>query len=171
MPHTLIQQHYRSLRPSVAAGTPVTLLHIGEDQTAIAVGSGPEADGVLLLDLGTRATAARFYRHNPPTPGELENAIQWVEDEVTRARSLVAGYPSLLGSTAAALQMAPTTPLAGSSQSVESVEHLFDLLASLSLGRPASSAGIPNTPEFAAGLLILREFMHHLGFAEIRWVA
>lgn len=52
---------------------------------------------------------------------------------------------------------------------MEAVERLFDLLASLSLGRPASSAGIPDTPAFAARLLILREFMHHLGFAEIRY--
>jgi hypothetical protein len=42
------------------------------------------------------------------------------------------------------------------------------LLASLVLGRPASSAGIPTNPAFAATLLILREFMHHLQFDSIR---
>ena len=52
---------------------------------------------------------------------------------------------------------------------VDTVERLFDLLAALSQGRPASSAGIPDSPEFAARLLVLREFMHHLGFAEVRW--
>ena len=166
--HDLIQHHYRNLRQGLAAGTPITLLHIGEEQTAVAVGSGPEPDTVLLLALGTRATAAQFYRHNPPTPGELENAIQWVEDEVTRARSLVAGHASLFGSDPAALQLAQLAGMAGSSLPVEAVERLFDQLASLSLGRPAASAGIPDTPAFAAGLLILREFMHHLGFAEIR---
>nr|WP_315430303.1 hypothetical protein [uncultured Albidiferax sp.] len=167
----LIQQLYRRVREGLSDGTPITLLHIGEEQTAVAVGSGPEVDTVLLLALGTRSTAAQFYRQQPPTPGELENAIQWGEDEVNRARALVVGYPSLFSSDPAVLQMAGLAGVTGGSMSVEAVEGLFDLLASLSLGRPASSAGIPNTPAFAAGLLILREFMHHLGFAEIRWQA
>jgi hypothetical protein len=51
--------------------------------------------------------------------------------------------------------------------SLEAVEQTFDLLASLVLGRPASSAGIPTHLEFAATLLILREFMHHLKFDSI----
>jgi hypothetical protein len=51
---------------------------------------------------------------------------------------------------------------------VEAVERLFDLLAALSLGRPASSAGIPADGVFAARLLILRELMHHLGFAALQ---
>ena len=167
--HALIQHHYRTARQGLADGMPITLLHIGEEQTAVAVGSGPEVDTVLLLAVGTRATAAQFYRHNPPTPGELENAIQWVEDEVNRARALVAGHASLFSSDPAVQQMAGLAGVVGSTLSVDAVERLFDQLASLSLGRPASSAGIPNTPAFAAGLLILREFMHHLGFAEIRW--
>jgi hypothetical protein len=55
--------------------------------------------------------------------------------------------------------------------SLESVERLFDLLAALSFGRPASSAGIPSDPTFAATLLILREFMHHLKFTLISFKA
>jgi hypothetical protein len=51
--------------------------------------------------------------------------------------------------------------------SIEAVERQFDLLTALSLGRPASSAGIPNDAAFAATLLILREFMHHLQFESI----
>lgn len=50
---------------------------------------------------------------------------------------------------------------------VDRVERLFDLLAALSMGRPASSAGIPTDAGFAATLLILREFMHHLDFTSI----
>ena len=51
--------------------------------------------------------------------------------------------------------------------SLEAMERTFDRLAQVSLGRSASLEGLPESPDFAATLLILREFMHHLQFAEI----
>jgi hypothetical protein len=141
-------------------------LQIGQEQTTVASGASS-----LVLALGSARTVARFFRHTPPTLGELENAIMEVEDEVTRARSLVAGDPLLETTDAAIRQIAL---LAGARDqpvvelSVEAVERMFDLLAALVQGRPAASAGLPNTPEFAATLLILREFMHHLQFAAIQ---
>ena len=50
---------------------------------------------------------------------------------------------------------------------IDAVEGQFDLLAAFIFGRPASSAGIPADSSFAATLLILREFMHHLQFPAI----
>jgi hypothetical protein len=47
------------------------------------------------------------------------------------------------------------------------MERTFDRLAQVSLGRPASSEGLPASNSFSATLLILREFMHHLQFAGI----
>nr|WP_315187398.1 hypothetical protein [uncultured Albidiferax sp.] len=161
-----IQQRYRDL----ANGTPITVLHIGPESTAVAVGSGPQAQAALQLALGARKTAADWFHHNPPTPGELENAIQWVEDEVNRARALVAGHPALWTTDAWVSDVAQLAGVTGTALSIDAVERLFDLLAALSQGRPAASAGIPNTPAFAATLLVLREFMHHLGFQEIRWI-
>lgn len=43
----------------------------------------------------------------------------------------------------------------------------FQRLSAVSLGRPISLEGLPASADFAATLLILREFMHHLGFASI----
>jgi hypothetical protein len=51
--------------------------------------------------------------------------------------------------------------------SIDAVERQFDLLTALTQGRPATSAGIPTDIGFAATLLILREFMHHLQFSAI----
>ncbi|APW41237.1 hypothetical protein [Rhodoferax saidenbachensis] len=141
-------------------------LHIGQEQTTVTSDAS-----TLVLDLGSTRTAHAFFRHTPPTLGELENAIMAVEDEVTRARSLVAGDPTLETTGMAIREIAllagvrdqPVMEL-----SIEAVERMFDLLAALVQGRPASSAGLPNTREFAATLLILREFMHHLQFAAIR---
>jgi len=47
------------------------------------------------------------------------------------------------------------------------MEKTFDRLASVSLGRPAAHEGLPDSTAFAATLLILREFMHHLKFASL----
>lgn len=164
------RRHYGALRHSLSEATPITVLHIGEEQTALASGAGAEPDAVLLLAMGSRKTAADFFKHTPPTPGEMEAAIMFVEDEVTRARSAVAGNPTLVTADTAIREIAqiagvpdaPTLLL-----SLEAVERLFDLLAALSSGRPASSAGIPDHPAFAATLLILRELMHHLSFTSI----
>lgn len=93
-----------------------------------------------------------------------------VEDEVTRARSMAAGNSTLLTADTAIREIAQIAGVTDGSElilSLEAVEGLFDLLAALSLGRPASSAGIPAEPAFAATLLILREFMHHLKFMSI----
>jgi hypothetical protein len=47
------------------------------------------------------------------------------------------------------------------------MEDVFSRLAAIITGRPASMDTLPSDLPFAATLLILREFMHHLGFVEI----
>lgn len=165
-----IRRRYGVIRLGSSEDTPITVLHIGEDQTGVATGVGAKPDAVLVLSMGSRRTAADFFKHTPPTSDEIETAIMLVEDEVTRARSMTAGDPTLFTTDAAIHEMAVRAGVPGHPKlifSLEAVERLFDLLATLSLGKPASSAGIPTDPAFAATLLILREFMHHLKFTSI----
>ena len=166
-----IQVQYTAIRLGVSTGLPITVLHIGEDQTAIAFGTDVEPEAVLVLSIGSNMTAIDFFKHTPPTPGEMETAIMGVEDEVTRARKLLTGHPTLFTRDVSIRELALIAGVSDQSEmilSLEAVERTFDLLASLVLGRPASSAGIPTNPAFAATLLILREFMHHLQFESIR---
>lgn len=161
---------YRALRAEVVLGTPITVLQIGTEQTALACGLGPEAEAVMVLSIGSRRTATDCFQHWPPTPAELENAIMVVEDELTRARALVVGPSTLLSSDKVLRQIGQRA--GGSDQprlalSLEAVERQFELLAALSQGRPLASAGIPDQPAWAATLLILRELMHHLQFPAI----
>lgn len=72
---TETHQHYRAVRQGLPAGTPITMLHIGEQETVVATGAGAEPEKVLLLAIGSQRTAADFFLHTPPTPGEIENAI------------------------------------------------------------------------------------------------
>ncbi len=148
-------------------------LTMGAEQTSVSVDAEGGPVQVIHLAIGYARTAAEFFKHNPPTEAELESAIMWVEDEVTRARALVAGHTELTTTDAAVHNIARIAGLPAQAEtvlSVEAVERLFDLLAAWSLGRPAQRSGIPTDPAFAATLLILREFMHHLHFGAIQVV-
>ncbi|HQS41753.1 MULTISPECIES: hypothetical protein [Comamonadaceae] len=165
-----IRLRYGRARTGIHEGTAITVLHIGEEQTAVATGNSSEPNVVLLLAIGSKKTAADFFKHTPPTPGELEHAIMVVEDEVTRLRQITATASRLVTSDAAIRAIALVAGGPGQPElilTLDAVERTFDLLAALALGRPASSAGIPANAAFAATLLILREFMHHLQFASV----
>jgi exopolyphosphatase/pppGpp-phosphohydrolase len=168
-----IRRLYSSARQCCVPESRITLLHIGELETAVVVGVDSEPDSVLLLEIGSRKTAEKFFLHVPPSPGEIENAIQQVEDEITRARVITAGHPELLSADTCIREIARTAGYRSGQMeelSVEAIERVFSQLANYSLGRPASISGIPGDAGFAASLLILREFMHHLGYATIRVV-
>ena len=93
---TKIHQRYRAIRLLLPESMPITVLHIGEQETAIATGTGAEPEMVMVLAIGSHSTAAEFFLHTPPTPGEIENAIMQVEDEITRVREMIAGFPTLI---------------------------------------------------------------------------
>jgi exopolyphosphatase/pppGpp-phosphohydrolase len=146
------------------------LLHIDAEQTAVVVSAAAAPDAVLTLTIGSQKTAREYFKHTPPSPLELENAIAMVEDEVTQARKLIPAGASLCTSDESIREIALLSGVtAGETMrlSLEAMERTFDRLALVSLGRPASSEGLPASNSFAATLLILREFIHHLQFAEI----
>jgi hypothetical protein len=151
-------------------GTATLHLHIGVDHTTVRKSLAGVPAGFMVLAIGSGTTVAEFFKHAPPTPLEMENAIQTVEDEVTRARGLATPDCTLLTHDACIRELALRSGgLAGHSMhlSIDAVERQFDLLAALTQGRPSASAGIPTDSGFAASLLILREFMHHLQFSAI----
>lgn len=150
----------------MAQDTVRPVLHIGAQQTLVRAAAVEDPQG-LPLAIGSHRTTADFFRHSPPFPGELEAAIMMVEDELSRVPALASNEATVLVPAAFMEELrrsAGAVDWAVNSLSLDQVEHLFDLLAALSLGRPAASAGISGAPEFAATLLILRECMHHLKF-------
>jgi exopolyphosphatase/pppGpp-phosphohydrolase len=152
------------------AGTAAIELHIGVDHTTVRKSQAGVPAGFIVLAIGSGTTAAKFFKHAPPTPLEMENAIQAVEDEVTRAGVLATPDGSLLTHDACIRELAlrsGVVPGHSMHLPIDAVERQFDLLAALTQGRPATSAGIPTDIGFAATLLILREFMHHLQFSAI----
>jgi hypothetical protein len=57
--------------------------------------------------------------------------------------------------------------LSKQSLTLDEVEALFNRLISVSEGRPISQETLPTDARFFATMVILREFMHHLGFAAV----
>lgn len=139
---------------------PALWLSLGDE--ALVLRSGPDgtADTEQRLDLGTARIARDFFRHDPPTAREIEQAIDFVEDQIMRlGPQRDAGRP--LHSASETLK--PWAAVSGPTMTVETVEQWFDRLALAAQGRVGALDGLPAGREAAATLLVLREFMHHRG--------
>jgi exopolyphosphatase/pppGpp-phosphohydrolase len=161
-----LESHFAALARSAAAGGSsatalATLLHIGDEHLVVLSGSGATPDTVRRIELGRARIARDFFHHDPPTSREIERAIDFVEDEIMRL-----GKPAEDGTTlwVTGLDMRAWAAIPGRTVPIETVEQWFQRLAAALRGQPGS---IPAGREAAATLLILREFMHHLGYPAI----
>lgn len=125
-------------------------------------GQGGRPESVQRLDLGAARIAGDFFHHDPPTAGEIERAIDFVEDEIMRL-SRPAETATTVWSMSPALQA--WAAVSGPAMTIEVVEQWFQRLASAALGQPGTLHGLPAGRQAAATLLVLREFMHHRGHA------
>lgn len=132
-------------------------LHIDLEETQIVV-----EHITHVLKLGSKKLAQDYFKHNPPSDFEMEAAIVEVEDEIALAQKLIYPGAILFTKDSAIREMAL---LAGVTQSRE-INFKIEVLEEL-FRRTTSPLGYTNDLEFAATLLILREFMHHLGFSAI----
>ena len=160
-----VKHQYSIIRPRIPSDKALTVLHIGRDRTIIAT-----ATDVLALSIGMEKTGREFFHHAPPTPEEVENAINVVEDEIERAHKST-GQGSILCTTDNSVReishLASVPDQPEMTLSREALELLFTRLAALSMGRPAVKDNLRVDASFSAALLILREVMFHLGFTSI----
>ena len=120
----------------------------------------------ITLQVGPQALVEDVLKHDPPTPAELERAIDLVEDALTGLHLVPADGARLVTADTRLLTL-PGLNTNGASLTRDDVELLFQRLASRALGMPAAAAELPQSREEAAALLILRECMHHLGFDRV----
>jgi len=168
----LALETYLVVRHKITENVNVTVLHIDDEYSFIAQGSDDtKPDNLWVFDIGTERTALDYFKHNPPTPGEVENAIQVVEDEVMPLHKLLIPKSNLytldenireIAQLAAFKEYKPGMILARTD-----MELVFNRLAAIITGRPASQDVLPAANTFASTILILREVMHHLGFLDI----
>lgn len=168
--NTAIRAQYQEIAIRFGHGSPFTVLHIGKDESAVAVGTGAQPPAIVTLAVGSSKTAREHFKHVSPTALELENAIVTVEDEITRARTMLEERSALFTRDAAVREIGRIGGLPDNMEinlTLDSVEQTFERLVAVAQGRPPALEGLPNGLEFAATLLILREFMHHMQFSAI----
>jgi exopolyphosphatase/pppGpp-phosphohydrolase len=122
------------------------------------------------LQLGTASLARRWMRHTPPTPLDIEHAIEVTEDVLMPLAAKLARTEQLqLGGSGAALilQGVGAEPDAGLHWNLDEVEDQFNRIAMVSQGRPIGHEALPTAPEFYAAMVIVRECLHHLRFSEV----
>ena len=147
-----------------------TTLHLGAKTSTLGC---TEAGRVVLqqeLPLGTASLARQWMRHTPPTPLDIEHAIEQTEDVVMPLAAKLARTEQLQlrGSGAALiLQGVDAAPDAMLHWSLDEVEDLFNRIAMVSQGRPSGQEALPTKPEFYAAMVIVREFLHHLRFGSV----
>ena len=141
------------------------------------VQSAPKADLTvnLSLPLSADALARDLLRHAPPSPLEIERAIERVEDAVMPARARLpaalrlqtsdARLRALVGAAGAARADAPVW------LDIDTVEQIFNRLVARAQGRPASQDPLPVDGPSAVRLVIVRELLHHWGLDGLRLTA
>lgn len=136
-------------------------------------------DAVLTLGIGTQqhtlpigiATLVKAFSQRMPNALALENAIADVEDAVMPAGQWLPAGASML-QTADPLLLQLIRSATGSSQATqasrEAIENLFEVLARQAQQPGHVDAQLPQSPELAAALLVLREAMHHWGMSTLQ---
>ena len=147
----------------------LTRLRLNAQRSTLAADEALE----VVLAVGARGIADRFFGHDPPTPFEIEQAIDAVEDALTSSRLQRAERGELVTNDPLLRAWLPAGSRQGDAARLTrvEVESIFQHLASASLGQPQALAGLPTGRDAAAALLILRECMHHLGYGGIRFTA
>ena len=141
-----------------------TYLRLEAERTLLSSPASTE----VLIPVGIDRLADDVFLHEPPTPVELERAIDVVEDALmaTGLRHVPGGDLAMSDRLLHTLiGRAPGDTRA----TLAEVEGLFQRLAAVSLGSPGRITDPVFTRRTAAALLILRECMHHLGYSAV-WV-
>ena len=149
------RQGYLASRQEMAPDQPLIWLGIEATQTRVVTGSASQYE-VLTLPIGDSQLGSWLPQHSPLTPFDLELAIALVEDTLMPLAPRVQSDLPLLVS-APALNDFPSL------LSRDLVEQRFGELAARAEGDPLAPRG-EQSINYSLGLLILREWMHHLGF-------
>ncbi|MDO6387724.1 hypothetical protein [Uliginosibacterium sp. 31-12] len=152
------------------ASSRTMLLAIGPEQLSVRISGGMQPPVMQSVDVGVESIARSWFKHEPPTALELEQAIEVIEEALEALRGLIAPDLRLLTEDKGVLEIAELAAApaqAGTRLSRDLVEQTFGRLAAITQGRPASIEGLTEGCFFAARLLILREFMHHMKFDAI----
>lgn len=138
-------------------------LILGEQTSRLEITREDGTSETCPLAFGLDAMTPGPFRRDPPSALGLEQAIMVVEDVLMPLAARIPPHDSLT--------LHGPYPLAevlgGHTLPRESVEQLFGQFAAMVEGDPLAAANLPKARHFAATLLILREWMHHLDARQV----
>lgn len=141
------------------------LLRLDDDQLRLTRTNPMAQPEEYALDIGVVSIAQRWFKHEPPTPMEVEYAIEEIENKLETLYRLAGQVLPLYTQSGAIREIARLAAIPVQAETLlsrEVVEHTFGRLVAVLQGRPASREGLPVDRLFSARLLILREFLHHM---------
>ncbi|MBP8173863.1 MAG: hypothetical protein KAY06_07650 [Aeromonadaceae bacterium] len=148
-------QSYLASRQEMAPDQPLIWLGIEATETRVVTGTVAEY-ALVCLPIGHSQLGSWQPQHSPLTPFDLELAIALVEDTLMPLAATMQKDLPLLVSAPALGDFPEQLPC-------ELVEQRFGELAARAEGDPLAPRG-EQSIVYSLSLLILREWMHHLGF-------
>lgn len=152
-------------RSGIAEGA-YRFLHLGAETANFLFMRNGHQEKAIDLKLGIDLVADSFFKQEIPSEAEVENAINHIEDELMSSPELVNRSAEKLY-CADALFVEAFAPEAGANAeySRQAVEEAFTRYALISMGRSPVYDDVRMDRWTYAGILILREILHHLDFA------
>jgi hypothetical protein len=142
-------------------------LHIAARETVAVLRVPGAVDQRFVLPIGCDTLWTAPGHGGGPSPLELENAIQTVEDQIEGLHRHVPAGSRLVvdAQTLAPLQHAGAIRgLVNGAIGLAVIEHEYQQLAARAMGAPSARGRGFEHPAGDALVLILRECLHHLGF-------
>ncbi len=159
--------------------TDMLALDIGGGSTEFILDRPGRASIVRSIDIGVVRLCERILRHDPPTPGEIQQARDWVRSETEAAvaampRSAGVTFVGTAGTVTALAAMAQKLPayeparIHNYTLQLETVQQLEQALLSRTKADRVGLPGLEKSREevIAAGAIIIRTIMETLGEKE-----
>lgn len=161
----------------------IAMLDLGLQHSRLLISEGENGHPQPVfhhIALGVDLLATRTFQQHMPTEAQLEQAIMLVEDAVMPLARLIPASnvfvtrdPCLLAVGQHALGLEDVPAAMGDNGrlpvlSREAVEAQFDVLARQAAHVHLPLGDLPQSPRWAAALLILREVLHHWQLGAVR---
>lgn len=169
-----MQTAYAAARGVVPVPAPIVIVAIHDDDIVMAIGHQAIVDSLSSHPLGLAHQAARWVHQGLISEAAIEQAIADIEEVVMPLRSALPPSAQLFSADADFLTLARFAGMPVDARtwflSIDVLEQLFNRWIARTQGRPASQDGLPVTARFGVALLVLREWLHHLGFSGVTLV-
>jgi len=149
---------------------PVTILHKKDGQFILELIYDSETKSRTNYTAGSMQAILANLKHEPAKAIELEAAIADIEEQMMPVIKELHKHRCLVTTDRVFWNIAEIAGFGSEDKhrlDVGTVEAVFNRLVDVAYGTPASRLEVPETREFAATVLFLRELMHHANYSSI----